>query len=142
MAKKLGHEYKVFVDNGSGTYNAIAGEVEHNRDGSTTLIDQSAKGTGQFAVQTPGRKTLVITVSGKKDLPDPNGLERVYTLQKAYPQTAGNFQVRKDPFTGSDIIFASSMYVSNFTDGAADQDNASYSFQLTCASSPTTDLLS
>ena len=42
-----------------------------------------APGTGQFAAQAPGRKTLVITVSGKKDLPDPNGLERAYALPDA-----------------------------------------------------------
>ncbi len=142
MARKLGHEYKVYVDNGSGTYNPIDGEVEHNRDGSTALIDQSAKGTGQFAIQAPGRKTLVITVSGKKSLPDSNGLERVYALQKVYPQVAGNFQIRLDPFAGSDVKFAAAMYVSNFNDASPDQDNATFSFQLTCASAPTTDVLS
>jgi hypothetical protein len=141
MAKKLGHEYKVYVDNGSGTFNPIAGEVSHNREGSTTLIDQSAKGTGQIAIQAPGRKTLVITVEGKKDLPDSGGLERVYALQKVYPQVAGNFQIRKDPFAGGDVIFASSMFISNFNDGAPDQDNATFSFQLTCAAAPTTDNL-
>jgi len=141
MAKRLGHELKVYVANSSGVYNPIAGEVSHTRDGSTTLIDQSAKGTGQFAIQAPGRKTLVITVTGKKDLPDADGLERVYALQKVYPQVAGNFQVRKDPFSGSEVIFAASMYVSNFNDESPDQDNATYSFQLTCASAPTTDLL-
>lgn len=142
MAKRLGHEFKVYVDNGSGVFNPIAGEVEHSRDGSTTLIDQSAKGTGQFAIQAPGRKTLTITVSGKKDLPDASGLERVYALQKVYPQVAGNFQVRQDPFAGGDVKFASSMYVSNFNDSAPDQDNATFSFQLTCSAAPTTDLLS
>lgn len=142
MANRLGHEYQIYVDNGSGTYNAIAGEITHTRDGSTTLIDQSAKGTGQFALQAPGRKTLSITVSGKKQLPDTNGLERVYALQKAYPQVANNFQIRLTPFSGSDVKFAASMYVSNFNDAHPDQDNASFSFQLTCAASPTTDVLS
>jgi len=141
MANKLGHEYKLYVANSGGTFNPVAGEVEHSRDGSTTLIDQSAKGTGQFALQAPGRKTLVITVSGKKNLPDTDGLERIYALQKVYPQVAGSFQIRKDPFAGGDVIFAGSMYVSNFNDAAPDQDNATFSFQLTCASAPTTDLL-
>lgn len=138
---KLGHEYKVYVDNGSGTFNPVQGEVDHNRDGSTNLIDTSAKGTGQFATQAPGRKTLVITVSGKKVLPDTNGLERVYALQKVYPQVAANWQIRKDPFSGSEVIFAASMFVSNFSDASPDVDNATFSFQLTCASAPTTDLL-
>src|SRR4051812_36018123 len=126
MANKLGHEFKLYVANAAGTLNPIAGELEHNRDGSTTLIDQSAKGTGQFALQAPGRKTLVITVSGKKQLPDADGLERIYALQKVYPQVAGTFQIRKDPFSGSEVIFACSMYVSNFNDAAPDQDNATF----------------
>jgi hypothetical protein len=141
MAKKLGHEYKLYVDNGSGVFNPIAGEVGFSRDGSTTLIDTSSKGTGQFATQAPARKTLVITVTGKKDLPDANGLERAYALQKVYPQVAATWQIRKDPFSGSDVIFAGSMYVSNFSDDSPDVDNATFSFQLTCASAPTTDLL-
>lgn len=141
MAKKLGHEYKVYVDNGSGVFNPIAGEVSHNRDGSTALVDTSSKGTGQFATQAPTRKTFVITVTGKKDLPDTNGLERAYALQKVYPQVAVTWQVRKDPFAGGDVIFAGSMFVSNFSDESPDVDNASFSFQLTCASAPTTDLL-
>lgn len=141
MAKKLGHEYKVFVDNGSGTFNPVGGEVTFARDGSTNLIDTSSKGTGQFATQAPGRKTLVITVSGKKDLPDANGLERAYNLQKVYPQVAAAWQIRKDPFGSGEVIFAASMFVSNFNDEAPDVDNATFSFQLTCASAPTTDLL-
>jgi hypothetical protein len=141
MAKKLGHEYRLYVDNGSGTFNPVGGEVSFSRDGSTNLIDTSSKGTGQFSTQSPGRKTLVITVNGKKDLPDAGGLERVYALQKVYPQVAANWQIRKDPFAGGDVIFASSMFVSNFSDDAPDVENATFSFQLTCASAPTTDLL-
>lgn len=142
MANRLGHDYQVYVDNGSGTYNPIQGEIDHTRDGSTNLIDQSAKGTGQIALQAPGRKTLSMTVTGKKILPDASGLERVYTLQKVYPQVANSFQVRLTPFGTGDVKFQASMYVSNFGDGAPDQDNATFSFQLTCAAAPTVDVLS
>jgi len=141
MADKLGHEFKVYVDNGSGTYNPILGETDHTEDGSTTLIDTSAKGTGQFATQAPGRKTLVITVSGKMKLPDATGLERIYAVQKVYPQVPVNIQIRKDPFSGSEIVFQASMYVSNFGKASPDVENKTFSFQLTCAAAPTIDLL-
>lgn len=138
---KLGQDYQVYIDNGSGSYFPVAGEITHTRDGNTTLIDQSAKGTGQIALQAPGRKTLSMTVSGKKQLPDTNGLERVYALQKVYPQVANNVQVRLTPFGGGDVKFQASMYISNFNDAAPDQDNATFSFQLTCAAAPTVDVL-
>ncbi len=141
MARKLGHEYKLYVDNGSGTFNEVQGQTGLTVDGSTALIDQSAKGTGQFAIQAPARKTLTITCTGKKVLPDTSGLERVYALQQVYPQASEGFQIRTDPFSGSDVIFAAEMYVSNFSEDNPDQDNATYSFQLTCASAPTTDQL-
>jgi hypothetical protein len=141
MGKKLGHEYKMFVDNGSGVFNPVLGEVSHNREAATGFVDTSSKGSGQFATKKPLRKDLTITVEGKKDLPDPGGLERVYALQKVYPQVAANWQMRRDPFTGSDIVFAASMNIGNFNDPHPDQENATFSFQLTCDTAPTVDLV-
>lgn len=143
MAKKLGHEYKLFVGDGevSESFTQIAGQTGLTRDGSTALIDQSSKTTGQIAIQAPGRKTLTITCTGKAELPDANGLERVYAIQKEYPQEPANFQVRVDPFTDpeDDVVFAGSMYVSNFSLDDPDQDNSTFSFQITCADTPTVD---
>lgn len=145
MAKKLGHEYKLYIGDGevSETFTQIAGQTGITRDGSTTLIDQSSKTTGQIAIQAPGRKTLTFTCTGKLEVPDANGIEAVYALQKVYPQVPANFQIRVDPFTDpeDDVVFAGSMYVSNWSDDAPDQDNATYSFQLTCAEAPTIDYL-
>ncbi len=142
MAKKLGHEYKLFLDDGGGSFNEIAGQTGLTRDGSTNLIDQSSKTTGQFAIQAPGRKTFTITCPGKVELPDADGLERVHSLQKVYPQVAEDWQVRVSPFTTDDVVFAGSMYISNFQMDDPDQDNSTYSFQLTCAAAPSVDLLS
>ena len=141
--EKLGQNYRLFVGDGAVTeaFTAVAGQTGLTRDGSTTLIDQSSKTTGQFAIQAPGRKTFTITCSGKVKLPDANGLEEVYAIQKVYPQDPANFQVRLDPFAADDVVFASSMYVSNFSMDDPDQDNSTYSFQVTCADTPTVDLL-
>lgn len=141
MAKKLGHEYKLFIDDGAGTFNEIAGQTGLTRDGSTELIDQSSKTTGQFAIQAPGRKNFTITCPGKTELPDANGLERVHTLQKAYPQVAETFQIRVSPFATGDVVFQADMYISNFSMDDPDQDNSTYTFQLTLATAPATDLL-
>jgi hypothetical protein len=145
MAKKLGHQYKVFVGDGTTAeeFTQIAGQTGLTRDGSTALIDQSSKTTGQIAIQAPGRKTLTLTVTGKLEVPDASGLEVVYAQQQVYPQVAANYQIRVDPFADDldDLVFQASMYVSNFSTDDPDQDNSTYSFQLTCAESPTVDLI-
>jgi hypothetical protein len=141
MAKKLGQEYKLFVDNGSGTKTEIAGQTGLTRDGSTALIDQSSKTTGQIAIQAPGRKTLTITCTGKLEVPDANGIERVYAIQKVYPQVSESFEIRVDPWASGDVVFEGEMYVSNWSQDDPDQDNSTYSFQITCADVPNVDLL-
>lgn len=144
MAKKLGHEYKVFVGDGNTPtegFTEIAGQTGLTRDGSTNLIDQSSKTTGQIAIQAPGRKTLTFTVTGNTELPDTNGLEAVYEQQKVYPQDPANYQVRVAPFGDTDVVFQGSMYVSNFSMDDPDQDNSTWSFQITCADPPDIDLL-
>lgn len=141
MGKKLGQEYKLYVGDGAGGFNQILGQTGLTRDGSTNLIDQSSKTTEQFAIQAPGRKTLTITCPGKLEVPDATGLERVYDLQKAYPQVPEVFQIRRDPFATDDVLFECSMYISNFSSDDPDQDNSTYSFQLTPAAAPTVDLL-
>ncbi len=141
MAEKLGQNYQLFVNDGAGAYNAIQGQTGLTRDGSTTLINQSSKTTGKYDLQAPGRSNLTITCPGVVTLPDANGLERVHTLDKAHPQVPETFQIREDPYASDDVIFEASCYVSNFTRDDPDQDNATYSFQLTLAANPTVNLL-
>lgn len=138
---ELGQDYRLFVDDGAGTFNEIAGQTTLNKDGGTNLINQSSKTTGQFDLQAPGRKSLTINVGGIKTLPDAGGLERVYTLQKVYPQVQEGFQIRKAPYAGSDVVFQCEMFISNFREGFDDQDNATYQFDLTPQAAPSVDLL-
>jgi len=141
MANRLGHEEKIFVDNGSGTYTEIAGQTSYDASRPTQFIDQSSKTTGRISLKAPGRQDFTMTVTGKKIVPDANGLERVFALTQVYPQVAGNFQIRVTPFTGSDVRFQCSMYVGNFKETGPDQDNTTYSFDLTCAAAPSIDTL-
>lgn len=140
--ERLGQNYKLFVDDGAGTLNEIQGQTGLTFDGSTALIDQSSKTTGQIAIQAPGRKTLTITCTGKVVLPDANGLERVHTIEKVYPQVSERFEIREDPHLVGDIVFAGEMFVSNFSLDHPDQDNSTFSFQLTPAAAPSVDDLS
>ncbi len=138
--RMLGEHYKLYVNNGSGTYNPIAGEVSLQPSRQTNLRDQSAKGDGAYSVQAPGKTQVTISCSGKLQLPDPNGLERIHTMSKN--RTAETYQIRVDPFATDDPVFEASMYVSNMNaPGADDDDNATFSFQLTLAAPPTIDLL-
>lgn len=141
MANRLGHEEKIYVDNGSGVFNEIAGQTSYDAKRTTNLIDQSSKTTGRIAIKTAGRQELTLSVTGKKVVPDPNGIERVFALTQVYPQVAGNFQIRVSPFTVDDVRFQGSMYVGNFSETGPDQDNATWSFDLTCAAAPSTDKL-
>lgn len=138
MARPRGEDYRLYVDNGSGSYNIVSGQTGATFTNNTPLIDLSAKGD-TYSVKSPGRPDLTIAVKGHMDLPDANGLEKVYAAATA--RSAINVQLRKTPFSGSDVIFAASMYVSNFGRPLEDQAGADYSFDLTLNTQPTTDSL-
>lgn len=141
-AERLGHEFKLFVDDGAGVLNEIQGQTGLTRDSSTALINQSHKGTGKFDLQKPGRSAITFTCTGKVVLPDANGLERVHALDAADPVVSERFEIREEPFAAGDIMFAAEMFVSNFSMDHPDQDNATFSFQLTLAAAPSVDDLS
>jgi hypothetical protein len=133
MARYRGEDFRVFVDNGSGSYNLVAGQTGLSTNNSTPMIDQSAKGD-VYSVKSPGRPDMSITVAGISDLPDTNGLERVFSLATA--RTANNYQVRKSPFAGGDVIFQASCYTGSFSTSKDDQASYTYTFELTLASQP------
>ncbi len=139
MARRLGQQYKLYVDNGSGVFNPLAGEQSLSIERSTQLIDQSVKGDGAYAVNAVGKSQLTISVGGGLIVPDANGIERVYTL--ANTRVASTVQIRLDPWASDDVLFEASMYVSNFSRGKDDNANATFSFQLTLAAAPTVDVL-
>jgi hypothetical protein len=138
---QLGQNFQVAKGDGASpeVFTLIAGQTGLSRGNSTNLIEQSNKTSGQFGIQAPGRKTLSYQVTGIRDLPDANGLEAVYAQQNVYPQVPAIYQVQDVSQSPVDVVFACSMYVSNFAQDDPDQDNGSYSFTLTVAAAPTID---
>lgn len=135
-----GEDYRLFVKSAAGTYNDIDGEVSLQPSRQTNMRDQSAKGDGSYSVKKPAKTDVTINLSGKLQLPDTDGVERVFDLAKS--RAANDYQMRVAPFSVSDVIFEASMYASNMSaPGADDDDNATFSFQLTLASPPTIDKL-
>lgn len=135
-----GEDYRLFVKSAGGVYNDIDGEVDVQPNRQTNMRDQSAKGDGAYMVQKPAKTNVTITCSGKLQLPDTDGVERVFDLAKS--RTAADYQLRVTPFSASEVIFEASMYASNMSaPGATDDDNATFSFQLTLAAVPVKDQL-
>ena len=140
MARMSGEDYRLFVKNASSVYNDIDGEVSLQPNRQTNMRDQSVKGDGAYMVKKPAKTDVTINLSGKLQLPDPDGIERVHDLAKT--RTAADYQIRVTPFSGTDVIFEASMYASNMSGpGADDDDNGTFSFQLTLAATPTIDKL-
>jgi predicted secreted protein len=138
MANRLGHEYRLYVDNGSGTYTEVAGQTDCTINRPQDLIEVTAK-SDALKIRVPGRPDLTINLSGNVRLPDTNGLSRIYAVMLA--QTAVNIQVRYTPWGSSDLVYAGSCYASNSDRGMTDQQAATYSFQFTAAAAATTDTL-
>jgi hypothetical protein len=139
--RHLGSDYRLYVSDGAGGYNLAAlVQSDLTMPSPQDLIDQSGKGD-VYKVKTPGRPDRTITCTGVQVYPDTNGLERVYSLFKAVPQAPVTFQVRNSPFSSGDVVFEASMFISNFSRTAPDQQNATFSFELSLAAAPTVDLL-
>jgi hypothetical protein len=143
VGKKLGNDYRLWIDNGSGTYYEIKGQqdIEVNRDSS--LIDTSSKDDGVYGTQAPSLKSLSLNCGIYPNLPDANGYGRLETVAFASPQVANNFQVRKggSTATGSDAVFQASLYVGNFNTKKPKNGVVSVDFQLALAAAPTIDAL-
>jgi hypothetical protein len=138
MANRLGDDYKLYVDNGSTQYFELAGQTGLTLGGPQDFIEQQAKGD-TYKIRVPGRPDRAVSITGNLRLPDPNGIERAFYL--AVNRTAAIFQIRVRPFTGSDVVFSASMYAGNFQRDLPDQQNATYSFDLTLNTQPTVDIL-
>lgn len=141
MAKKLGNDYRLFVGDGAGseTFTQIAGQRSLKYDRKATTIDISDKTSAPYGLKAPGNFNVQIDCEGVVDLPDTNGLSRSETLFKA--RTAGNYQIRKSPFSSGDIVFAASCYTLDCSPDYPKDAESTYTIQLGLAAVPTTDTL-
>lgn len=142
MPKINANNLRLFVDNGSGTFNVVAGQISTNIDRgevSFATVDKAS------TIETSDRamRNYQITTEIKPDLPDANGYTRIETL---YASGAGNaYQVRKAPYGVGDVVFACTNFrVSSMPSQMQLNDAASGSIVLVPATGATvtTDALS
>jgi len=139
MANRLGDDYKIYVESTTaGAFNVLEGQSSLSISSPQDLIDQTAKGD-TYKLRQPGRPDRTISAGGGLRLPDTTGVGRAYDLYVA--RTAARYQIRRTPFSGSDIVFDASMWTSNLERDLGDQQNATWSLQLTLNTAPTVDLV-
>jgi hypothetical protein len=142
MAKKLGNDYRLFIEAaGGGTYNEIKGQQDLSRSGSATFYDTSTKDTGAYATKAPAQREVALTLAMRPDLPDANGFTRLETIANAATSAPVNVQIRKAPFAVGDVVFQASMYV-DLAWNAPHNNVVSATANFSLAAAPTVDALS
>lgn len=144
MAKKLGNDYRLWIVASDGTtFSEVKGQTALSITRQGGLFDTSTKDDGAYATQGPGLKGVSISCTIFPNLPDTTGYTRLETVALASPAVANLFQVRKggSSATGTDVVFAASLYVSNFNTEAPKNGPVQVTFELGLAAAPTTDLL-
>jgi hypothetical protein len=143
MARKLGNDYHLWVDNGSGTYNRVKGQGSFSITRNGATIDISAKEDFPVAPMAPGMRTLTMSLDIIPDLPDTTGYGRLETLATATSPVANNFQVRKagTAGSGSDVVFQCSMYITDWNTSGGQNEPIKVSASLVAAAVPAVDAL-
>lgn len=143
MAKKLGNNYRLFVQSATvGTFNEIKGQGNLKIARQTGSIDLSTKSDAPYGLAAPSSKAVTVTCAILPDLPDANGYTRVETISNDPLTPAELYQIRKAPFATGDVVFAASMY-STLSDTDFDLNaGVGTSLSLSLAAVPTVDTLS
>ncbi|WP_277969306.1 hypothetical protein [Sphingomonas echinoides] len=141
MAKKLGSDYRLFVQSSTaGTFNQPAGQGNLSIDRGKAFSSNATKDQEGVDTQSPGLRTITIKQDLTPDLPDANGYTRMETLDKS--NAAEVYQIRKKPFATGDIVFECSMYTSIDSTGLDQGTSVKSPLTLQPASQPTVDALS
>lgn len=144
MAKKLGNDYRLWIESTTpGTYNQVLGQTDMTVNESGGTIDTSSKDDYPYGTQAPGLRQVSVDVGVIPNLPDATGFTRLETLATASSATAVNIQVRKggSAGSGSDVVFAGSVYITNFNKSFGQNDAVKASFTMVSAAAPTTNAL-
>ncbi|WP_010218935.1 hypothetical protein [Sphingomonas sp. PAMC 26621] len=140
MAKKLGSDYRLFVQSTTaGTFNQPAGQGNLSIDRGKAFSSNATKDQEGVDTQAPGLRTLTIKQDLTPDLPDANGYTRIETLDKS--NAAEVYQIRKKPFATGDIVFECSMYTSIDSSGFDQGASVKSPLTLQPAAQPTIDTL-
>ena len=121
MAKKLGRDYRLFVQSAvAGTFTQPLGQGNLSIDRGKSFTSNATKDTEGIDTQQPNLRTLTIKQDLTPDLPDP-AYTRIETLDKS--NAAEVYQIRKRPWANTDVVFECSMYTAldstGFDDGGA-----------------------
>ncbi len=138
MPKLSANDYRVLVDNGSGTFNQVLGQISCSIDrGETSFstIDKAA------LVETTGRamRNYALSLEYRPDLPDTTGHTRLETVYTSGASTS--IQIRKAPFGAGDVVFACAMRVATMNAGKPLNDVVNVTAAFTPTAAPTTDTL-
>lgn len=136
---QLGKNFRLMISDGSATpnYLPIAGEQKVSRKSSSDAIDTSSKDDGSYKTGTFGQKTVSIAANGVTKIPDA-GYTRLYAVQKQ-PVPETEFQIVNS--ITNEIVFQATMGVGNFSDEYDQKSGATWSVDLTLATTPTIDIV-
>ena len=143
MAKSLGNGVRLYVESTTtGTFNQVKGQTTLSRTRQGQQIDSTTKDDGAYGTSFSGSKSLSIQAGFLLDLPDANGMERLFTLATADPAVPFNIQLRNGALADpADVIFKGSVTVLNLDDGADMNSMASVSMTFGAAAAPVIDML-
>lgn len=139
MATRLGADVRLWVESTTpGTYNEVKGQQDLSFAMTASETNTTTKSTYPYATAQGGLISVTITANGIADLPDANGIERLFDMLKA--GTAVGIQLRKDGSAGTDpadVLWECSMMVGELPNEAPLDGVVTYSLKLVPAAAPT-----
>lgn len=144
MAKKLGNDYRLWVESATpGTYNEVKGgqDLAVNRQGGT--IDTSTKSDFPYGTAAAGSRSVSIPFSLIPDLPDANGYTRLKSQALLATGASFNVQIRKGGSSGGggDVVFECAVHCTDLNESFGQNDAVKASGTLVAAAAPTVDTL-
>lgn len=144
MAKKLGNEYRLWIEGPTvGTYAEIKGQQDLKINRQAGTIETSSKEDFPYGTSAPGARSLTVDFGLLPNLPDAGGYTRLETVSQAIPQEPNKFQIRKGGSAGAtgDVVFEALMNIGNFDTDFPQNGVVKANGQLTLAAAPTIDTL-
>ena len=139
MPKLSANNYRVWIESSTGgTFNEVAGQISASIDRGEVNFSNIDKAS---TVETTARaiRNYTVSMEYRPDLPDTNGHTRLETIFAS--GAANGVQLRKAPFSGSDVVFACSMRVSAMNFGSPLNDVSTINATFASLAAPSTDLL-
>lgn len=137
-----GNNYRVFIESTTaGTFNQIAGQRSIDYSQSLATYSIATKDSGAYDINAAALLTTSFSVEVLPNLPDANGYTRCETLHNNRTATA-RAQIRRAPFSGSDIIFDAPVLVTSVPKSAPFNDAVAGPISFVLSGAPTVNTLS